>query len=411
MIANMTSPTGTTLELMNRFRHGRFQLVPTDDEIKWSVWATRGWTYQEAILARQCLYFTNRQLYFERAGNVESELTTSLPACLSAEVRPEDKLYSTKDFSKNALDIYDYIQDYSSRELTFSSDVINAFLGIFGVFERKHKMRHLWGLPFVNGSVAFTRRPWYRRPTLSYSLLWKSDFIDVRRPEFPSWSWTGWCGYLGYDRFYEMIEPVAQKHGLVLERKNDSDTELDSTVELELVDGTTISWEAYQRDYHNYNYSTTNSMLSRFLHVTAYTTPVRFQYRLETFEPCFPPPAEPERYILELSLENKDGSWWKSELERVAIKDEAEVQMKLTEDDTLLALHVIPHWYDLYGPQGPLKQIYDLHILKDHGPRLEHGLIILRQVGDYWERFLPSHEPSTEPPKQLRMERRTIRWG
>ncbi|KAF2188237.1 hypothetical protein K469DRAFT_768713 [Zopfia rhizophila CBS 207.26] len=36
--------------------------------IRKSKWMTRGWTYQEGLLSRRCIYFTHQQVYFECQG-------------------------------------------------------------------------------------------------------------------------------------------------------------------------------------------------------------------------------------------------------------------------------------------------------------------------------------------------------
>jgi len=70
------------------------------------------------------------------------------------------------------------IQQYSRRQLSFQSDVLNAFAGLENFLRLVCDTELLYGLC---------------RPTFGLSMLWYSGFLE-RRPQFPSWSWTGWIG-------------------------------------------------------------------------------------------------------------------------------------------------------------------------------------------------------------------------
>jgi hypothetical protein len=48
------------------------------EQVKNSIWSTRGWTYQEAVLSRRRLVFTSDQVYFECGGMAVCE-TIYLP--------------------------------------------------------------------------------------------------------------------------------------------------------------------------------------------------------------------------------------------------------------------------------------------------------------------------------------------
>jgi len=76
----------------------------------------------------------------------------------------------------------DHVQAYSSRQLTYANDILNAFTGVQKALTRS--CRHsqmLWGLP----AAAF-----------DWAILWQQPPGQLlrRRPGFPSWSWMGWAG-------------------------------------------------------------------------------------------------------------------------------------------------------------------------------------------------------------------------
>lgn len=56
--------------------HGRvFVLTPPHISywLSQSVWATRGWTYQEAVLSSRCLFFTPDQVYYADTSSYQAE--------------------------------------------------------------------------------------------------------------------------------------------------------------------------------------------------------------------------------------------------------------------------------------------------------------------------------------------------
>ena len=57
--------------------------------IRSSRWASRGWTFQEAVLSRRCLFFTDQQMYFE----------CNSMSCFESIYSPLDKLH-VKDRSR-----------------------------------------------------------------------------------------------------------------------------------------------------------------------------------------------------------------------------------------------------------------------------------------------------------------------
>ncbi|KAI0113658.1 HET-domain-containing protein [Nemania sp. FL0031] len=115
------------------------------NQILASKWITRGWTYQE--------------VYFECG------------------------VYSC------------YLKEYSKRQLSYDSDALNAFRGIFHMLNRQSTpVRHCGGVPLLNNDLD-------KQVSTSVAdllgflrgLCWMAPWdVVVRRPDFPSWSWTGW---------------------------------------------------------------------------------------------------------------------------------------------------------------------------------------------------------------------------
>ena len=186
-------------------------VMPTlKQQVSQSKWATRAWTYQEAILSPRCLYFTPHQVYFEcnawqccesmdettspfhnMSYNERCKMTdncichggTSKALGTGVFRDPMCEPTDSKIFRMTRLSKYDkLIRPYSSRDMTYPSDALNSCDGVLRQMERVwFKEGFFWGLP-VN---------W-----LAYTLLWAHKGVHHRRAGFPSWSWTGWEGEL-----------------------------------------------------------------------------------------------------------------------------------------------------------------------------------------------------------------------
>ncbi|KAI1176285.1 heterokaryon incompatibility protein-domain-containing protein [Nemania sp. FL0916] len=218
-----------------------------------SRWATRGWTYQEAILSRRRLVFTDDQVYFEcnsssRAEGFDICFDDRLFGSAASHdhfIRPS--LFSLKQLvsvSSNGKatrlsNFFTYVhcaEQYSKRTLSFDNDALIAFSGIIRVLESisTFPVRHIWGIPFFHpdDDNLSDDQLWSTYKTFQLPASWKSpvfkdrsvpksnppvvevDYLAYlmlglcwrhlpsvnprRRKDFPSWSWTGWEGALAW---------------------------------------------------------------------------------------------------------------------------------------------------------------------------------------------------------------------
>ena len=156
-----------------------------------SPWAKRGWTFQERLFSKRMLIFAAAQCFFycDKMTRYESTMT---------EVCEEDKriewmIYETevwerlrKNFklsfgitattSKSLATFFELAQEYRRLTFTYQRDILGAFGGILAAFERGLSTSFYFGLPISYFTLALL---------LDYTQC-------IRRPEFPSWSWTGW---------------------------------------------------------------------------------------------------------------------------------------------------------------------------------------------------------------------------
>ncbi|KAI8958511.1 HET-domain-containing protein [Daldinia sp. FL1419] len=206
-------------------------IFTTGPDPRWHVqensrWSTRGWTFQEGLLASRRLIFTEHQAYFE------CHEATWMEAVGSFEFTPNRKnidLTSMKAGRKrlfkslgNTISTTPYIPPsvsdgnserlngdflaairirewchlvgrYTSRTLSHDSDSLDAFAGIARMLSKLEPgTLHLVGLPYVLKKDDSELIDKY----FSISFCWYHNQVSAqrRRPGFPSWTWAGWEG-------------------------------------------------------------------------------------------------------------------------------------------------------------------------------------------------------------------------
>jgi len=170
------------------------------------VYETRGWTFQERLISRRCLYFADRQIHFECRHGCTSDHEQIFPendrgryATPLNPLQPLHSLNSVDKFSLTALETFtSVVCQYTSRTLSYSSDIENAFLGIQAFMSRKLSWRFVAALP--SGSFDWALL-WLPRGNLKRRVWQNSDGTKTKPP---SWSWLGWEGQASYG-FYDYL--------------------------------------------------------------------------------------------------------------------------------------------------------------------------------------------------------------
>lgn len=153
-----------------------------------NVWSSRAWTFQEHVFSRRLLYMDTLASWICYSATW-NEVWSLAPATVSSEEDRVDqhgkgeKLY-TVDWPSFA-EYANMVEQYNSRDLTYDSDIVNAFIGVMT------QMRVGFPAGFHGGLPEFY---------FTIGLLWQPD--RGLRPRFPStdcapsWSWLGWSGKL-----------------------------------------------------------------------------------------------------------------------------------------------------------------------------------------------------------------------
>ena len=192
-----------------------------------SKWNSRGWIVQERLLSRRCLYFSSNSVYFQCARNTLNEIgvNAEFKARIFDTVNLDDEhilktanrdnpLFDLKPIYeleseerlKEAFEIYkQLVGTYTKRDLSFKSDILDAFAGIFAVLDDHFRCATYHGLPAAIFSHALLWTPAARLPRRGSRLPSMSD-LSPGQPDarFPSWSWAGWDGPVGYRLFEEV---------------------------------------------------------------------------------------------------------------------------------------------------------------------------------------------------------------
>lgn len=194
-------------------------------EMELSKWSTRSWIVQEHLLSRRCLLFAPDALYFQCGQETLSEggANQQYVALMLDEIPETENDVLNKANRNNPLSylagMYDLsprerlcttfnayaklVEIYSQRNLTFKSDILKAFAGMFAVLEEHFDSAALHGLPSAVISHALLWSPIARLPRRGCQLATSYATSSTPNSEFPTWSWVGWDGPVEY-RIFEM---------------------------------------------------------------------------------------------------------------------------------------------------------------------------------------------------------------
>jgi len=181
---------------------GLHMVATSPGRIHPSTWARRGWTCQEELLSRRQLVFTEEQVRWkcrkasweessvlEVDGILRKEFPLSLPITLEDDVdRARNAFWSTYQ---------EIVRHYSSRQLRYTSDKLNAFRAIETSLSFSNEDQFVCGLP----ESCFTLALCWRGKALERNTSFYKVPVPgrgLRNQTFPSWSWCGWTGYVDY---------------------------------------------------------------------------------------------------------------------------------------------------------------------------------------------------------------------
>ncbi|KAK1978238.1 heterokaryon incompatibility protein [Colletotrichum cereale] len=182
---------------------------PPEMYIRASEWNERAWTFQERLLSRRCLIFTNGRVYFQcrSTGMSEDIFGDQRGAGWSLDL-VDAPLQMFRQLDNRSIWVYmKCVELYTERKLTQAKDIQAAFSGMANLMKGRMRAPFIHGLPSSHFDLA---------------LLWEPTKSSRRRvveetpenasiPDFPSWSWTGWVGEVQYkeDLVFGILDNVS----------------------------------------------------------------------------------------------------------------------------------------------------------------------------------------------------------
>ena len=189
------------------------------DNIETARWNTRGWTFQERLLSKRVLHFTARKIFWEcRVTEASEENEPPRDPCyrtpwLREGVYCESRPLVKRDVgaSKACLDTWYSIVSmyavelplrgreltvsrYSSRQLSYETDVLPALSGL------AHSFKDFHGVEKITDTNDYLAGIW--RYDLPRGLLWTlHDSSDASRHTqyiAPTWSWASMKGQVHF---------------------------------------------------------------------------------------------------------------------------------------------------------------------------------------------------------------------
>lgn len=202
-ILGLSIPRSPQLSLKNETGLYTTSLLRPDLAVGASEWQKRAWTYQEGLMARRRLVFTDRQVYFQ-CQTFHCHESLSLPLQHASGLNL-GRVFPENGPGTGGKDIKGHIKTHMLKGVSKPEDRLRAFQGILQHFANdiEKPVDSLLGLPLFNADAFEADRVVSQTDRLAVALSWlpsasrQSDAptntykLDSRYP-YPSWTWLSW---------------------------------------------------------------------------------------------------------------------------------------------------------------------------------------------------------------------------
>ncbi|KAG2338559.1 HET-domain-containing protein [Suillus weaverae] len=199
-----------------------------DEALALSTWNTRCWTYQEQVLSRRRIYFTEQQVYFECrrsvfcediiAESMRHKISNFLRESSGGYFRPRADPFVIGDMLRSyCFGHYKHaVERCTRRNLTIESDIVDAFTGVtnalaVGVGLGDPARAFQYGMILTDLHRALL---WQHDPHIPHT---RRSLPDGNSPPLPSWTWAAWRGAIDYmtEGRYKHIDNIASATSVV----------------------------------------------------------------------------------------------------------------------------------------------------------------------------------------------------
>ncbi|KAK1511378.1 uncharacterized protein CCOS01_15140 [Colletotrichum costaricense] len=213
------SSTREPMQMAREVRPNVNVLLPVEYDKSYGKWDTRGWTLQEKLLSRRLLVFGEKYVSFHcRHGILREDVPAAHagkgagPPPIPYLSMPPDIHAPTTAMAWNGVPVLlrspffsEYaklLEQYTSRDMTKSSDILDGMYGLLKVLEHMRGSQRppdACALTYLQGTERGDRTL-YGLPEefLDLALLWQppaavGTYLTKRANDvLPSWSWAGW---------------------------------------------------------------------------------------------------------------------------------------------------------------------------------------------------------------------------
>ncbi|KAF4968196.1 hypothetical protein FSARC_4386 [Fusarium sarcochroum] len=165
---------------------------PAETSIETTQWNKRAWTFQERLLSKRCLIFTEGRIFFQcrSTGMSEDVFSDRLGRGWSLDL-VRAPLQMLSQLKLRAMWFYAHcVALYTVRELYEPFDILAAFSGMCKLIEQTIRAPFVFGLPTSHFDLALLWQPVGKSSRLEKASV--SDDPKYKDMRFPSWSWCGW---------------------------------------------------------------------------------------------------------------------------------------------------------------------------------------------------------------------------
>ncbi|EHK44890.1 hypothetical protein TRIATDRAFT_80005 [Trichoderma atroviride IMI 206040] len=171
---------------------------PLREILKGTTWSLRGWTFQEAMLARRILFLTNHQMYWScKNNNWREDMTWDISGdmCLHSS---SDSFWEAHISQCRTARYCQDVVAFTKRKIREQSDVIWAFMGILKLHSSRFPEGFIWGHPLerLDATLLWDGCPGNHQRTAQYPLSFNDK---VQFVEYPSWSWLSTDAPVGFE--------------------------------------------------------------------------------------------------------------------------------------------------------------------------------------------------------------------